>query len=317
MTQHVIFDGKHILIENRDLSPLAAEDVRVQLRLAGICSTDLALIRGYYGFRGVLGHEFVGDVIEGPAEWLGQRVAGEINIGCGECQDCQNGDPRHCLNRRVLGISGDYDGAFAECFRLPLSNLHRLPDTISDEQAVFVEPLAAAAQILEQIHIRPTDHVVVLGLGRLGMLVAQVLNNTGARITGIVRHQKQRDLLQGWGIAAASRDEIADNSVDIVVECTGNPEGFAIALELLRPRGTLLLKSTYEGMAEVDLSRVVVDEIRLLGSRCGPFDVAIRLLEQDRIDVQPLIEAQYPLHEAKQALEHAAQQGVLKVLLRP
>jgi threonine dehydrogenase-like Zn-dependent dehydrogenase len=256
-------------------------------------------------------------VVEGPQAWVQKRVVGEINIACGQCDLCMAGIPSQCRRRSTLGISGDYDGAFADGFRLAVRNLHAVPDTVADEEAVFTEPLAAAAQILEQVHLRPTSQVIVLGVGKLGMLAAQVLHLAGHQVTGVVRHEKQAALLRKWGIEAKRRSEVPDAQAATVVDCTGNAAGFAEALSLARPRGTIVLKSTYEGIPPANLSKIVVDEISVVGSRCGPFDVALRWLASGRVDVRSMIEAEYNLDDALEALAHAAQHNTLKILLRP
>ncbi len=317
MSRALNFDGKQLTIIDRADPIPAPGEVIIQPRLMGICSTDLHLINGYRNFEGVPGHEFVGTVIAGPDEWLNKRVVGEINITCGQCDMCRRDIPTQCRNRSALGIFGNYDGAFADTFRLPITNLHRVPDTISDKQAVFTEPLAAACQILQQVHIQPDNQVVVVGIGRLGALVAQVLHVFGLDITGVVRHRRQSELLERWGIKAHAIDEIKQAQADVVVDCTGHKNGFADALSLVRPRGTLILKSTYAELTPADLTKVAVDEIQLVGSRCGPFDVALRLLERNTIDVESLIEATYPLDNFEHAFEHAVQRGVLKILLKP
>lgn len=311
----VIFDHTLQVIERPVVSP-APDEVLIQLRLGGICNTDLELLRGYRQFRGTLGHEFVGDVVSGPSDWLGARVVGEINIGCGACDWCQQGIREHCRHRRVLGLH-DYDGAFAEVFRLPLANLHRVPAALPDEVAVFAEPLAAACQVLESAHIRPADRVVLLGAGKLGLLVAQVLRLTGCDLTVVTRHARQTELVAGWGIQTMSRDELPAGSADVVVDCTGTPQGFADAIRLVRARGTIVLKSTYADAAPLDLAPLAVNEISLVGSRCGPFGAALRLLQERLVDVQSLIEGRYPLADAGAALAHAGQPGALKVLLTP
>jgi alcohol dehydrogenase len=311
----VIFDGALRVIERPQPTP-AADEALIRMRLGGICNTDLELLRGYRGFSGVLGHEFVGDVVEGPPEWVGRRVVGEINISCGECDLCREGVPTQCRRRQTLGL-GSYDGAFADVFRLPARNLVAVPDAIPDDAAVFTEPLAAACQILEAVHVRPAERIVLIGAGKLGLLVAQVLRLTGADLTVIVRHERQARLLRQWGICAVGRAALSDGEADVVVDCTGTPDGFADTLDLVRPRGTVVLKSTYAGTPQADLTRIVVSEIRVVGSRCGPFGVALRLLEQGLIDVQSLVDTRYPLAEAAQALEHAAQRGALKILLAP
>ena len=288
----------------------------VRVTLAGICNTDLELIKGYMGFLGVLGHEFVGIVEESPDPALrGQRVVGEINASCGACPTCRAGRPTHCPNRTTLGIAGR-DGALADFLTLPAHLLHVVPEAVPDRAAVFTEPLAAALEILEQVAVRPTDGVVVLGDGKLGLLVAQVLALTGCHLVAVGRHESKLDILRRQGIAVRLADDPpAPGEADIVVECTSSTEGFAIARRLLRPRGTLVLKSTYHGLASVDLTGLVVDEITLVGSRCGPFEPALRLLAAGLVDVEPLIDAVYPLDEGLAAFERAATRGTLKVLL--
>ncbi len=314
-TRAVVFDGN--LSTNQRARPVSdADEVLIRLRLGGICNTDLELIQGYKDFSGVLGHEFVGDVIEGPAEWIGRRVVGEINISCGVCDLCRQGLPTHCRQRRILGMQ-NYDGAFADVFRLVTRNLHAVPDTIPDDAAVFAEPLAAACQNLEAVHLQPSDRVILIGAGKLGMLVAQVLRLTGCDLAVVVRRAQQADLLARWGIHAVERGALPDGQADAVVDCTGNASGFDDALTLVRPRGTIILKSTYTGVPQADLTRVVVQEVRVVGSRCGPMEAALRLMEQRLVEVEPLIAARYALDEARLAFEHAARPGVMKVLLRP
>ncbi|MFQ5614210.1 MAG: alcohol dehydrogenase catalytic domain-containing protein [Anaerolineae bacterium] len=289
----------------------------IRVRLAGICNTDLEILRGYMGFQGVLGHEFVGVVERAPQapELEGQRVVGEINACCGECATCRRGDPTHCPQRTTLGIDRR-DGAMADYVSLPVRLLYPVPPAIPDAWAVFTEPLAAACEILEQVHLRPTDRVVVLGDGKLGLLVAQVLQLTGCRLTVVGRHHRKLAVLDRRGIPVALAGEMAEErQADVVVDCTGSAAGFAQARALVRPRGTLVLKSTFHGSVEIDLSRLVVDEIRLVGSRCGPFKPALRLLEQNLVDVESLIDEQYPLEAGLHAFERAASPGVLKVLL--
>lgn len=289
----------------------------VRVRLAGICNTDLEMVKGYYPYTGIPGHEFVGIVEAAPdaPSWVGKRVVGEINVVCDRCPACAAGRRTHCENRTVLGIRGR-DGSFAEHLVLPVSNLHAVPDAVSDESAAFTEPLAAALQIQEQVRVGPGDRVVVVGDGKLGNLVAQTLALTGCGLLVVGRHATKLALLQERGIATAT-DEPPRGQADLVVECTGSPAGFERARRMVRPRGTLVLKSTYAGPAPVDLSSVVVDEITLLGSRCGPFVRALELLERKLVDVEPLIHARYPLAEGLAAFAHAAQPGVLKVLLVP
>jgi len=285
----------------------------IRVRLAGICATDLQIAAGYEGFRGVLGHEFVGTVVsyEGR-EWIGRRVVGEINIGCGECVFCQQGIRSQCLSRAAIGIQGR-DGAFAEYLALPVVNLHPVPADVPDEAAVFAEPFAAAVQVIQQVHVRPEDRVCVLGDGRLGLLVGQAIAATGAEVTMVGRHPQNLALAAGWGLRTGRPKQ----KLDLVVDCTGTASGLRAALEWVRPRGTLVVKSTYQGEAIVDMTQVVVDEIRLVGSRCGPFPPAMRLLQAGRVDVTSLITAVYPLEDGLAALERAGQKGVLKVLVKP
>lgn len=310
----LVFDGELRLEESLPAPQRQKDDVLLKIRQAGICNTDLELVAGMYNFSGILGHEFVAEVTEGSDELIGKRVVGEISVVCGQCDFCQRGIPSQCRNRMTVGIRR-YPGAFADYLALPSRNLHLVPDTVSNEQAVFVEPLAAALQVLEGTHISPRDRVVVIGLGKLGMLVAQVLKLTGAEVIGVVRREQQAKILEGWGIRAASLDELAPQSAQVVVEVTGNEEGFASALSLIESRGTIVLKSTYNGLPQADLTQVAVREIRLVGNRCGPFDAAIRLLEHGLVDVQPLLEARYPFADALKAMEHAQRKGALKVLL--
>jgi len=313
----VLFDGTLHLAEEYPTPQPAAGEVRIRTTLAGICNTDLEIVQGYAAFQGVLGHEFVGVVDQAEDPTLpGRRVVGEINIGCGRCETCRAGRPHHCPHRAALGIRG-HDGALAEYLCLPAANLHPVPDDIPDEVAVFTEPLAAACEVLEQVHVRPTDRAIVLGDGKLGLLVAQVLALTGCRLTVVGRHESKLAILAARGISTHLGDEGLDGDADLVVECTGRAEGFQTARRLVRPGGTLVLKSTYHGQATVNLSSLVVDEIRLVGSRCGPFPAALRLLARHLVEVTPLITALYPLHQALTAFEHARQRGALKILVRP
>jgi threonine dehydrogenase-like Zn-dependent dehydrogenase len=288
----------------------------IRTRLAGICNTDLEIMRGYLGFTGVLGHEFVGEVAraDDAPELVGRRVVGEINAYCGACPTCRRGDPTHCPNRTTLGIDRR-DGTMADYFTLPVNLLYRVPPGIPDEWAVFTEPLAAACEIIEQVAIRPTDRVVVLGDGKLGLLVAQVLALTGCDLLAVGRHPDKLSILERRGIRTRMAGEVTTHAADVVVEATGSPEGFAAARAWVRPRGTLVLKSTFHGDVSLDLSMVVVDEITMVGSRCGPFPAALRLLEGRLVDVESLIHQVYPLADGSAAFERAAARDVLKVLL--
>ena len=288
----------------------------VRVHLAGVCGTDLELMRGYYPFTGVPGHEFVGEIAEAPdaPERVGERVVGEINIPCGTCLQCCAGRPTHCDERWVLGIKG-HPGAFSEFLTLPLTNLYRVPDSIPDEVAVFTEPLAAALEIRQQVSIAPSDRALLVGAGRLGQLIARVLRLSGCELQVAARHPRQRRLLEGEGIPWLDEGEVPERAFDLVVEATGAPGGFELARRALRPRGTLMLKSTYRGRVEVDLSALVVDEITLVGSRCGPITPALRLLTQGLVDPLPLIEERFGLGDGEEALVRAAQPGAMKILL--
>ena len=289
-------------------------EARVRVLRAGICNTDLELLRGYYPYTGILGHEFVGIVESGAANLANQRVVGEINAACGKCHFCLTNQPTHCEHRTVLGIM-NRNGAFAEYLTLPVVNLHPVPDQVTTEVATFTEPLAAALEITEQVAIAPEHKVLVVGDGKLGQLVAQTLALTGCNLVVIGRHADKLEKLASRGIKVGFEDIVIPRSFDVAVECTGNPDGFNLALSGLRPRGTLVLKSTYAGKLTLDASALVVDEITVVGSRCGPFDKALDLLSQDKVDVTSLIETCYPLDEGLAAFAHAQQRGTLKVLL--
>ena len=308
-----ISDG---LTYSRDWPAPALQPGQALIRVtrAGICNTDLELVNGYMNFSGVLGHEFVGEVVEGEPDWIGKRVVGEINVSCGACDLCREGYPTQCRNRTTVGIAG-HDGAMADHIALTTNNLHVVPENVTDDEAVFTEPLAAALQILECSPISPHNDVVLIGAGKLGLLCAQVLHLTGARVRAVIRRPQQAELLSRWGIESVSYEDLPRGHAHVVVDCTGTAEGFSAALNLVRPRGTIHLKSTYAGLPQADLTRVVVDEARVIGSRCGPFPAALRLLASHRVDVQSLIAARYPLDDALAAFEHAAQPGMLKVLL--
>ncbi len=296
---------------------VVAGEALVRVRLAGICATDLELRKGYYPFTGVPGHEFVGDVVEAPDDtsWVGSRVVGEINARCGDCIACRSGRGNHCANRTVLGIV-NRNGALAEYLTLPIENLLVVPKSVPDESAVFCEPLAAALEITEMVHLRPSDRVLLVGAGRLGQLIARCLRLSGCDLVAVEREERQRVLLADLGISWTSADDVEEAEFDVVVEASGSPNGFAIARKALRPRGKLVLKSTYTGKLELDASALVVDEITIVGSRCGPFAPSLRLLEHGLVDTAPLIEATYGLREGVGAFEHAAQPGALKVLVK-
>lgn len=304
-------------IDLQDVTPpRKPNEALIKIRKAGICSTDLELVKGYYPYTGILGHEFVGEVVEADADsWVGQRVVGEINAICNRCEQCLNGRSTHCENRTVLGIV-NRDGTFAEFTQLPISNLHRVPGSVPDEMAVFTEPLGAALEIQQQIQIKPTDRVLVVGAGRLGQLIAQTLALTGSDLYVVARHKHQQNLLKTRGIRVVTEEELQPWRWDVVVEATGSPSGFALARKAIRPRGTLVMKSTYKGELRVNFSSIVVDEINLVGSRCGPFEPALRLMESRQVDPTILIAEEFKLQDALKAFERAAEPGVLKVLLK-
>jgi threonine dehydrogenase-like Zn-dependent dehydrogenase len=293
-----------------------AHTALVRVHLAGICSTDLQILQGYMGFTGVPGHEFVGEVTQGPAALLGRRVVGEINFACRQCPTCAKGLERHCPTRRVMGIL-QADGTFADYVAVPVANLHPVPATVSDEAAVFTEPLAAAFEILEQVHLKPTDDVVIFGDGKLGLLCAQVLQLTGARVHLAGRHPHKLALLRPHGIRTILLPDQPPGQADVVVEATGSAEGLQRAMETVRPRGTLVLKSTVAAAHHLSLAPLVIHEITVIGSRCGRFSPALQALANDHISVTPLIEHIYALTAVSDAVAHASRRGALKVLLSP
>ncbi|HEV2800936.1 MAG TPA: alcohol dehydrogenase catalytic domain-containing protein [Pyrinomonadaceae bacterium] len=304
-------------------TPRAEGEALVRVVLAGICNTDLEIARGYAGFTGTLGHEFVGVVESAPdGSLVGRRVVGEINAGCGRCELCTAGDARHCLGRTVLGIVGR-DGAFAEFLRLPVVNLLPVPDKIEDARAVFTEPLAAACGIMERVEIRSDTRVAVIGDGKLGLLCAQAIKaQTGAGVTLLGRHENKLRIARGRGVetALAATAELPRECLgafDVVVEASGAGSGFALAVDLVRPRGVIVLKSTFQGATEIDASRIVVNEISVVGSRCGRFAHALELLARDAVDVASLVTEEFPLADGLRAIERATESGVLKVLLKP
>jgi threonine dehydrogenase-like Zn-dependent dehydrogenase len=297
--------------------PATGEAV-VRVRLAGVCNTDLEMVKGYYAFTGVPGHEFVGEVerADSAPEWIGRRVVGEINATCGSCAACVTGRRSHCERRTVLGLIGR-DGTFAEKLALPIVNLHAVPDEVPDEAAVFTEPLAAALRIGEQARPSRGDRVIVIGDGKLGHLVALAWASEVGSLVVATRGGRTRPVLEAQGIRCVAASELADASADLVVECTGNPSGLEAARRLVRAAGTIVLKSTYRGRTEVDFARLVVDEVTLIGSRCGPFVPALERLASGSVPVTALVEARFDLEACAEALARAAQPGALKVLLRP
>ena len=312
------FDGAELrcIDDHAEPSP-AADEAIVRVHLAGVCSTDLQILAGYMGFTGVPGHEFVGEVVDGPADIADQRVVGEINYACRRCPTCRRGLGRHCPHRRVMGILGA-DGAFAEYLAVPLTNLHVVPEAVPDEAAVFTEPLAAAFSILEQVTLGPGDGVVVLGDGKLGLLCAQVMAGTGASVTLVGKHVKNLALVADRGVATVLLEAwIPAAAADCVVEATGSATGLALAAAAVRPRGTLVLKSTVADEHRLSLAPLVINEITVIGSRCGLFPPALRALADRSVDVTPLIDAKFPLAGGVDALAHAARPGVRKVLISP
>lgn len=299
--------------------PERGNEALVRVLLSGICNTDLEIARGYAGFKGTIGHEFVGVIEDASDSTLaGQRVVGEINAGCGECELCRSGDPRHCANRTVLGIVGR-DGAHAEFLRLPPQNLLRVPEKIADEHAVFVEPLAAACGIMERTSITKEMSVAVIGDGKLGLLCAQALSLTGAHVLLVGKHLNKLRIAERRGIETTTAKQAAKRKkeFDVVVEASGSSSAFLMATDLVRPRGVLVLKSTFHGTTELNAAPIVVDEISIVGSRCGRFAPALDLLSKGAIDVDSLISEEYALTKGIHAMERAGRKGVLKVLLRP
>ena len=299
--------------------PDKESEALIRVTKSGICNTDLEIVRGYAGFSGTIGHEFVGVVEESAnaPEWIGKRVVGEINAGCGACEQCFSGDSRHCPNRTVLGIHGR-DGAHAEFLTLPTKNLLEVPASVADSQAVFIEPLAAAFGITEQTEIAENTRIAVIGDGKLGILCAFALSLKSKNIVLIGKHREKlifgakrniESLLLNEAVPALNR------SFDVVVEASGSESGFATALDLLKPRGKMVLKSTFQGKTNLEMWRVVVDEITITGSRCGRFAPALELLEKGLVKVEDLISEEFPLSEGVRAMNRAAEKGVMKVLL--
>lgn len=310
------FDGQ-LSIRELPIPQPAPGEALIRVKRAGVCGTDRQILKGYAGFRGVPGHEFVGEVIEcDSSAWIGKRVVGEINIACGHCDWCKRGLARHCASRAVMGIIG-WQGAFAEFVTLPLANLHAVPENIPDDVAVFTEPVAAAYEILEQIPSAAGVPAVVIGSGRLGLLIAQVLKNAGAEVTVIGRNSTKLDLARSWGLRTveAGKEELKPKSWPLVVEATGSPEGLEAALRLIQPRGTIVMKSTFHRPAQFDTAKLVVDEVTLLGSRCGNFSKALDLLKTGVIHTKEMISKTFPLEAGLEAFKYLETPGCLKVLL--
>jgi len=311
----LVFDGHLVLERSRPVPTPSKGDAIVRVLCAGICDTDIEITKGYMAFSGVLGHEFVGTVERSPdGRWDGKRVAGEINCSCGSCDWCEKGLRTHCPNRTVLGILGR-DGAFADYLVLPASNLHEVPPEVSNHQAVFVEPLAAAFQILEQVSVTRNTRALVLGDGKLGLLAAQVLARAGAECWLRGRHPEKLRIAQSLGLSVSKDNRIAEKFFDLVVECTGTTEGLRHAMQFVRPRGTIVLKSTVAGADGPNLTPVVVDEVTVVGSRCGPFAPAIAALAEGTVRVEQMISHVYALDDGIRAMQHAAKPGALKIVL--
>jgi len=308
------FDGEAARVQSVPEPEDFPDSALVRVSLAGVCDTDLQLVKGYMDFRGVLGHEFVGTVCEGPGELLDRRVVGEINFACRSCAFCETGLERHCPNRRVMGIL-DADGAFAEYVRVPVANLHPVPESVTDEAAVFAEPLAAAFEILEQIDVPAGSDCLVLGDGKLGLLIAQVLRSVGARVRLVGKHREKLAIAHRLGIETIAHEDHRPEPTSLVVEATGRSDGFDRAIAAVKPRGTIVLKTTVAAHAEIDLAPLVINEIQVVGSRCGPFPPAMRALENGSVDVASLIHERVGLADAQEALRIAASPGALKVLI--
>ncbi len=320
----VHLESGRVEVRRRPVPRIAPGFARIRLIAAGICSTDLELQRGYYGFRGTPGHEFVGEVTgvssentDGDSAWLGARVAGEINLACGGCEWCRRGLGRHCPTRKVLGIVG-HAGAFQEFLTLPIRNLRRVPRSIPDEQAVFIEPVAAACEILDQVAMAKGARVAVLGDGKLGLLIAQVLQASGAEVHLLGRHRHKLKIAERAGIATEVwRKNLPRGAYPVVVDATGSPDGQGAAIAMCEPRGTVVMKSTVHGLVGIDAAPAIVNEITLVGSRCGRFEPAIRLLASGKVRVGDLISEEFSLDRAPEAFARAGTKGILKVLLRP
>jgi threonine dehydrogenase-like Zn-dependent dehydrogenase len=314
---HALYwSGRELTFDLFHRAPKADERTAVvKVHLAGLCSTDLQIFKGYMGFRGIPGHEFVGVVNEGPADLVGKRVVGEINFDCGEYDLCARDLSRHCPKRSVMGIL-NADGAFAEYLAVPIANLHTVPDTVTDEEAVFTEPLAAAFEILTQVQLNPGDEVLVVGDGKLGNLCAQALRLTGAKITALGRHPEKLALIKKAGVRTVLLEDWKARSFDVVVEATGSASGLELALSAIRPRGALVFKSTIADTYQLSLTPIVINEITIIGSRCGVFAPALEALEEKTVSVTPLIDKVYALDDGLDAVAHAGRRGARKILLK-
>ena len=294
-------------------------EVLIKVTYAGICNTDVEITKGYMGFQGICGHEFLGvveDVNADDKSLIGKRVTGEINLGCGSCPDCFNNMQRHCRNRQTLGIFKK-DGTFAQYVTLPIENIIPIPDSVPDEDAILIEPLAAALEILEQVHVKPADKIAVLGDGKLGLLISLVLSTTQADVVTIGKHENKLAILNAQGIKIKYlKDANETKFYDIVVDATGSVDGFEKAISLVKPRGIFVLKSTVAAQKPLNLAPIVIDEITVVGSRCGQFKPALRLLEKKILNLKPLITKVFEFDMAKEAFAFAQEKGVLKVILK-
>jgi threonine dehydrogenase-like Zn-dependent dehydrogenase len=314
----VVFDGNLKLVNDYPLPQPASGEALIKVSLAGICNTDLEIIKGYASFTGVIGHEFVGTVekVNGNAGNLkGKRVVGEINSGCGRCEYCRTGLKEHCENRKVLGIHGK-DGAMAEYVTLPTDNLHVVPDAVADEDAVFTEPLAAAFEVLRQVHFRPSDKVLVMGDGKLGLLISFVLSSFPVDLTLVGKHERKLDRARARNVRALHLDQLISEKIyDVVIDATGSASGFESALEVIKPRGIIVLKSTVAKNSEMNLFPVVVNEITVMGSRCGPFVPVLRALNEGLIDAKPLLTKVFRVDDALEAFATSSGEDSLKILI--
>lgn len=313
----VFKQGKLFMNKNYPRPHPEQNEALIKISVAGICNTDLEIKKGYMGFQGILGHEFVGRVEKCRDKALeGKRVVGEINVGCRKCHYCKNHLQNHCRNRTVLGILKK-DGVFAEYITLPVRNLHVLPHSVSDFEAVFVEPLAAAFEITKQLTIKPYNNVCVLGDGKMGLLVAQVLSMTGCRLVSVGKHEEKLSILKRRGIKTKKLRSISEErKFDVVIDCTGSVKGIEIASKIVKPQGTIVMKTTTSRERTIDMNYMVINEVSLIGSRCGPFVPAIRALRSRSVDVRPLVSKVYQLEEGIEALRRAEQRGVLKILIQ-
>lgn len=315
----LVFDKELIFVKDYPKPMPQNGEALIKLTYAGICNTDVEITKGYMGFKGICGHEFLGIVEEINSQdktLLGKRVTGEINLGCGSCSDCYNNMQRHCQNRQTLGIYKK-DGAFAEYLTLPIENLLEIPENVKDEEAILIEPLAAALEILEQVHIKPADKIAVLGDGKLGLLISLVLSTTQADLTTIGKHENKLNILNKQGIKTKFLKEVNEiKCYDIVVDATGSVDGFEKAVSLVKPRGIFVLKSTVAAEKPLNLAPIVIDEITVAGSRCGQFKPALRLLQKNVLNLKPLITKIFNFNQAKEAFDFAQEKGVLKVILK-